>query len=153
MKSKAKKFEINPKMKDMILFRYTELDNGCWRWNGSMNKKSGYGVMHSFGYGYVYAHRVSYLYHYGSLDCDLVIDHICRNRLCINPSHLRQVTQKVNILENSNSFCVKNKRKTECINGHEFSIENTIFKPNGYRVCRVCISNRRLLRLKLTKPQ
>lgn len=67
----------------------------CWVWTGSP---------HSAGYGTIlidgqikYAHRVSYEMAYGRIPEGLEIDHICHNRPCVNPSHLRPVTRKQNM--------------------------------------------------------
>ncbi|KUM31611.1 hypothetical protein AQ436_00275 [Arthrobacter sp. EpRS66] len=42
------------------------------------------------------AHRVAYELHYGEIPKGMVIDHICRNRACVEPTHLRAVTHKQN---------------------------------------------------------
>lgn len=67
--------------------------NGCWKWIGA---KSG----HLQPYGMFkrkYAHRFSYEKAKGKIPSHLQIDHLCRNRICVNPDHLEAVTQKVNI--------------------------------------------------------
>lgn len=82
-----------------------------------------------------YIHRIMYRHHVGELIKGLVLDHLCRNRSCINPDHLEQVTQK----ENTNRGLLISKH---CSNGHEYTPENTAFTnhKNGYRVkkCREC---------------
>lgn len=55
----------------------------------------GYGVLKVSG-RMVKAHRWSYENWHGALDSDKEIDHICHNRGCVNPEHLRQVTKSVN---------------------------------------------------------
>lgn len=68
---------------------------GCWEWQGCLN---------SCGYGQfewengTSPHRFSYEYFNGPLIDGLTIDHLCRNRCCVNPSHLEQVTERENIL-------------------------------------------------------
>lgn len=70
-----------------------EKTDGCWLWTGS--HRTGYGIIRIAG-KYQPAHRYSYELHNGPISSDKVIDHICHNRGCVNPSHLRQCTQKQN---------------------------------------------------------
>jgi hypothetical protein len=93
------------------------------------------------------AHRVAWFLKHGRIDDpDLVLDHLCRNRACLNVDHLELVT----ITENSargNSWQKKADRpvvtteRTSCKNGHPFP-QNAAMKPgrNGqlYLVCLEC---------------
>ena len=67
---------------------------GCWHWLGSIND-SGYGVL-GVGRRIVRAHRLSWEIHCGSIPDGMQVDHICRNRECINPDHLRLASPKQN---------------------------------------------------------
>jgi hypothetical protein len=67
----------------------------CWRWTGSKNEL-GYGTIRYRGRVWK-AHRFSYLFFNGDLEDGLVIDHLCKNRICVNPLHLEEVTQKENL--------------------------------------------------------
>ncbi len=79
-----------------VLQRYTlEPSSECWLWTGS--KRGGYGRLRLSATGSVEAHRASYEYHVGPIAEGLVIDHLCRNRACINPAHLEPVTNRENI--------------------------------------------------------
>jgi len=70
--------------------------SGCWIWTGSLNGK-GYGQMYWRGRVWA-AHRVSYALLGGPLMDGLELDHLCRNRPCVNPDHLEQVTHRVNVV-------------------------------------------------------
>ena len=69
-------------------------DGECWRWTGELNL--GYGRL-SIDRKPVYAHRWSYEFHVADIPEGLVIDHLCRNRWCVNPWHLEPVTIGVNV--------------------------------------------------------
>lgn len=108
----------------------------CWRWLGPLTK--GYG---HFGVGgiNISAHRYSYRLHGDPLLEGFQLDHLCRNRWCVNPDHLEQVTQRENILRSPTSAAAVNSRRTQCVNGHEFTVENTYLLPKGGpRACRIC---------------
>lgn len=83
------------------------------------------------------AHRFTYELIAGEISDGLTIDHLCRNRCCVNPDHMQPVTQAENLLR-GDGFVGVNARKTRCVNGHEFTDENTYVRPNGRRVCRAC---------------
>lgn len=66
----------------------------CWTWTGAVHGM-GYGVFQLAGKPQL-AHRVSYFNFVGATDDDLEIDHLCMNKICMNPAHLEQVTHRVN---------------------------------------------------------
>ncbi len=115
---------------------------GCWEWSGDI-ATNGYG---SFRYGPMAggqkqkvgrAHRLAWELFVGPIPNGLVIDHLCRNRRCVNPNHLEPVTHSENLLRgsktNGNTF------KTHCKRGHEFTEENTYRYPSGKkRQCLTC---------------
>jgi hypothetical protein len=70
----------------------------------------------------------------------LVLDHLCRNRRCVNPEHLEIVTSVENVMRGE-GFGPKNAAKTHCDKGHEFTPENTYIRTRaqGGRECRACI--------------
>lgn len=107
----------------------------CWEWNGASGR--GYGLI-SDGSGRLRpAHRMMYELLVGPVPEGLDLDHLCRNRGCINPKHLEPVTHKVNI----NRGRKANAEKTHCKNGHPFNDENTrrSVRKNG-RQRRDCLS-------------
>ncbi len=113
-------------------------ESGCWIWIGSMFSK-GYGQIWREG-KLKYAHRVSYEIHVGQIPEGLELDHLCRNRCCVNPSHLEPVTHKEN-LRRGFGLMARQSRQTHCLRGHEFSEENT-HRYKTRRVCKKCSKDR-----------
>ena len=121
---------------------------GCAIWIAG-RATGGYGRFHHNGRTHN-AHRWLYHHTVGEIPDDLVVDHLCRNRTCVEPSHMRVVTNAENTLAaGSLSFCRANMDKTHCRRGHEFSDENTATTPRGHRACRECrrIDARHFMRL------
>jgi hypothetical protein len=126
--------------------------SGCWEWLGPKNSITGYGTLSISRFGGVvrHVHRVAYTVFVGDIPVGLQIDHMCKNRICFNPSHLEIKTAKLNNLR-SDSPSAKNAVKTHCCRGHKFTKENTNMLPGGRRQCKEC---RRLLdRLYYTKTK
>jgi HNH endonuclease len=114
-------------------------ENGCWFWTGALTDR-GYASFSS-GYKSYNAHRWLYQWKYGPLPATLQLDHLCRNRHCINPDHLEPLTQKEHSArtpENSSWFT----SPTHCKYGHELTPENVYLYPNANgrfaRHCRTC---------------
>lgn len=108
--------------------------DGCWIWKGV--KPGAYGRLWE-GKTRVLVHRFSYEIHKGPVPEGLEIDHLCRERRCVNPDHLEAVTQRVNILRGMGTPA-QNARLTMCRKGHPLSGENLYLYPNGRRRCRTC---------------
>ena len=117
--------------------KFIELDmlTGCWIWKGCL--RNGYGTVKQNGKMQL-AHRISFVHWNGEIKQGLEIDHLCRNKICCNPSHLEAVTHLENLKRGN--IGLFNKNKTHCIYGHEFTKENTIIKQDGRRNCRTCIN-------------
>jgi hypothetical protein len=80
----------------------------------------------------------------GPLDPVLQIDHLCRVRDCVNPTHLEQVTSKVNN-QRGNGMAKKNAKKTHCLRGHAFGEAGNLVLGHlrrGWRQCRICTNMR-----------
>lgn len=77
--------------------------NECWQWRGSVTA-GGYGNF-KFAGSNEYAHRAAYMLSVGEIPEGLHIDHLCRNRLCVNPAHLEPVTQRENNARNETRSC------------------------------------------------
>ncbi|WP_327368752.1 HNH endonuclease signature motif containing protein [Streptomyces sp. NBC_01217] len=110
----------------------------CHEWDAALNEK-GYGTFH-LGRT-VKAHRYAYTLAFGPIPTGLDIDHRCRNRACVRPSHLRAVTHRVNLLASTNHVALR-AAQTACHRGHPFDAANTYVAPNGTRKCRTCRRNR-----------
>ena len=110
---------------------------GCWEWSGYLDR-DGYGR-----FGQKAAHRFAYLLTGNKLVDGMDIDHLCRNRKCVNPKHLEQVTRRENIRRGDTG--IHKRTKTVCIRGHAFDDENTYFYTTRIgktaRQCRKCSSD------------
>jgi len=105
---------------------------GCWEWCGSKDRK---------GYGHAYsgkhrsandaAHRLYYMTVKGDIPAGLQLDHLCRNRGCVNPDHLEIVTAQQNSSRGAWAM------KTHCPSGHPYDENNTTWYHNR-RGCRIC---------------
>lgn len=112
--------------------------NDCWIWQGSVSIQ-GYGRFRYNGKS-MQAHRASLLLNGIKLVEGLEVDHLCRNRKCVNPQHLEQVTRLVNV-QRGNASAVRKEywaTRTHCARGHEYTDENTRRDNRGYRACKRC---------------
>ncbi len=115
----------------------------CWNWIGHINS-SGYGEYYIKN-SKIRAHRFIYELLVGKIPENLVIDHLCKNRKCVNPAHLEPVTNRENIIR-GDGISSLNRRKTHCVHGHPFDEKNTAprKRKNGamWRVCRECMNQK-----------
>lgn len=112
------------------------MDTPCIEWPWTLDA-SGYGRIGRSSL----AHRVFYEHNVGPIPEGYVIDHLCRNRKCVNPAHMEPVTAEENSARGF-SLPVTHARQTECVNGHPFTEENTRHgtSANGKprRTCKIC---------------
>ena len=105
----------------------------CWEWT-ACKFKTGYAQFTLNGKT-SRAHRVSYELFKGNIPIGLQLDHLCKNKSCVNPDHLEAVTCKEN--NNRGNSGKKNLEKTCCPQGHEYNEKNTYLSKRG-RDCRIC---------------
>jgi hypothetical protein len=82
----------------------------------------------------IQAHRWAWELVNGQIPEDFVIDHICRNRKCVLPEHLRMVTQQKNIMAGLHNI----NNRSHCNQGHPFVKENIMIRKSGKRECAEC---------------
>jgi hypothetical protein len=119
--------------------------DGCWDWAGYVTPQ---------GYGSIYrgggirrpqqAHRVAYELLIGEIPEGLVLDHLCRNRKCVNPLHVEVVTQRINVLRGENQTA-KQAKRTRCPEGHRYDRVDTS-EGKRRRYCSICSSARSKVR-------
>lgn len=105
----------------------------CWEWLSSKTRQ-GYGRF-LFKGQCTTAQRVVYAAFVGDLVPGLTIDHLCRNRGCVNPAHLEAVPHSVNAVRSP----ISNAQRTHCRRGHELALYSG---PNSsQRYCPICKRN------------
>lgn len=116
-------------------------ETGCWEWTASKNK-CGYGVVGDIKNTkkIKLAHRLIFFFLTKEEEKTNTLDHLCRNRSCVNPEHLEQVSRGVNVKRGDAGKHLSS--KTHCPKGHPYSGDNLIFSitkgGHQHRECRIC---------------
>lgn len=113
-------------------------EGACWDWLGGRSPR-GYAIFSIDNVAYA-AHRLAYCHLVAPVPADLVCDHLCRNRSCVNPSHLEPVANRENVSRGlAPIVCnLRNGSITHCPQGHAYTPENTRIGTKGSRTCRTC---------------
>lgn len=104
----------NSTVEERFWRRVTKHPDGCWEYRGA--SQDGYGVLYDENRRSVMAHRYAYEKLVGPIPDGLVIDHLCRNPPCVNPSHIEPVT----IAENTRRGGLA---QSHCHRGHPRPVE------------------------------
>lgn len=105
--------------------------DSCWLWTGKTNGR-GYGKLY-YGGRTERAHRLSFKLFRHDIPDELVIDHLCNNKVCVNPEHLDAVTQQVNV----GRYYAAKAPKPVCVNGHAMTYHNT-YQYGNRKICKEC---------------
>jgi len=116
-------------------FAKVDLRGACWLWTAG-RYRNGYGQFY-LGGKKVLPHRVLYEWTVGPIPAGLDLDHLCRVRHCVRPSHLEPVTRRENLLRGV-TIPAAHAAKTHCPAGHPYAGANLRLRPNGARRCREC---------------
>ena len=137
------------------LFDKVSIHSGeeCWLFNGALTT-NGYGQLWDVSVRRARpAHRISYELLVGEIPAGFDLDHLCRVRHCVNPSHLEVCTRKENTRRGIGPSAV-NAAKTHCSRGHEFTVLNTVWEKchrgtilvRRCRECRILFDRKRRLK-------
>lgn len=119
---------------DRFLSNVEASADGCWLWTASV-KDTGYAQFRVDG-ALVLGHRFAFEYFVGRIPEGLTLDHLCRVRRCVNPTHLEPVSVGVNTLRGDGPSA-RAARATHCPHGHPYDEGNTCVS-SGARYCRAC---------------
>ncbi len=125
---------------------HVDKSGDCWIWTASL-RGGGYGSFWIGGRS-VLAHRQAYLWEHGSVPAGAVLDHLCRNRRCVRPSHIEAVSNAENVRRGATAFAFTGK----CLAGLHEAVGDNIYVQNRgtARACRACKNERARRRRSVT---
>lgn len=91
----------NSKHRPRCLDKYSEQPNGCW-YPHIKPRRDGYSKF-TLGKRQVFAHRLFYTHLVGPIPPKAELDHLCKDRRCVNPKHLEPVSKHVNQQRGANA--------------------------------------------------
>lgn len=125
----------------------------CWQWLDTPTP-AGYGMFRIGGRAggiATGAHRVVWEVVRGAqIPPGMVLDHLCKNTVCVNPDHLEPVTQRINVMR-GDSLCATRTNRVDangvCHAGHDLTSDAAWYRaPSGERRCRACLRDRNAAR-------
>ena len=124
---------------ERLLSKTQQSDDGCWVWTGATTGRTNYGQTRLEGVKMT-AHRAMWTVLVGPIGSGVELDHLCRNRLCVNPDHLEPVTPRTNWERGEAPSSVAQRTNT-CKRGHPLSGDNLVpwqLENRGRRQCKAC---------------
>jgi len=116
-------------------WRKVQKTETCWNWTGAVARSYGHFMIQQKPAITAKAHRYAYEHLVGPIQKDMTVDHLCRNKLCVNPAHMEIVTASENAKRG-------NPLRATCKYGHAYDAENTYHYETGprkgRRKCRTC---------------
>jgi hypothetical protein len=94
----------------VLIWTKVKKTDSCWLWTGSYNNK---GYASATLDGIHGAHRIIYTLTVGPIPDGMQVDHLCRNRGCVNPDHMQIVTPRENTLTRTNAYAHSRTQSTE----------------------------------------
>jgi hypothetical protein len=130
-----------------LLTKFVVAEGGCWIWTAAVDRH-GYGRVSIGGKKGRLAYRYVYELIVGPVESGRELDHLCRQRACINPAHLEPVSHQENVARGSTGEvnAARQLARTRCKHGHEYGTDNVYVDTRGSRNCRTCLRRNRAKR-------